>query len=53
MLEIGTKAPDFTPVSYTHLHSTGKKDWQFTDSMVSSVCVFKLEVLEISGKENL
>ncbi|NDO43036.1 pyridoxamine 5'-phosphate oxidase family protein [Thomasclavelia cocleata] len=34
-------------------HSTGKKDWQFTDSMVSSVCVFKLEVLEISGKENL
>ena len=34
-------------------HNTGKKDWQFLDSMITSVCVFKLEVLEISGKENL
>lgn len=34
-------------------HNTGKKDWHFLDSISTSVCVFKLEVIEISGKENL
>jgi len=33
-------------------HNTGKGDWEFTEKMVQSVCVFKLEVTELSCKEH-
>lgn len=33
-------------------HNTGKSDWTFTDGMLDAVCVFKLEVEEISCKEH-
>lgn len=29
------------------------KDWQFIDVMVNSVAIFKLEITDISGKENM
>ena len=33
--------------------NTGKSDWSFTDAMINSVCIFKLEVEKISCKEHL
>lgn len=35
------------------LHNTGKTDWSFTAAMLNSVCIFKLEVQQISCKEHL
>lgn len=32
------------------LHNTGKGQWDFSDAMLNAVCVFKLEVKEISCK---
>lgn len=34
-------------------HTTGKSDWTFEDTMLNSVCVWKLEVQELSCKEHL
>lgn len=34
-------------------HTAGEQDWQFTDSMLDSVCVFRLEVETLSCKEHL
>lgn len=34
-------------------HNTGKEDWQFEENMLRAVCVFKLEVEELSCKEHL
>lgn len=34
-------------------HSTGKKDWIFSEKMLKNVCVFRLDVEELSGKEHL
>jgi len=34
-------------------NNTGKENWNFTDAMLNSVCVFKLEVEQISCKEHL
>jgi hypothetical protein len=34
-------------------HNTGKDTWDFSDAMLNSVCVFKLEVKEMSCKEHL
>lgn len=34
-------------------HNTGKSDWDFKDSMLESVLVFKLEVEKMSCKEHL
>ncbi len=33
-------------------HNTGKIDWSFPDAMLSKVCVFKLDVEELSCKEH-
>jgi nitroimidazol reductase NimA-like FMN-containing flavoprotein (pyridoxamine 5'-phosphate oxidase superfamily) len=33
------------------LHNTGKDHWDFSDAMLDTVCIFKLEVKEISCKE--
>lgn len=33
-------------------HETGKSDWDFKEAMLNAVCVFKLEVEEISCKEH-
>lgn len=35
------------------LHNSGRDDWDFSDSMINSICAFKLEVEEISCKEHL
>lgn len=35
------------------IHNTGKDRWDFSDAMLNSICVFKLEVEEISCKEHL
>ena len=35
------------------LHNTGKAGWEFSEAMLNSVCVFKLEVRELSCKEHL
>ena len=35
------------------LHNTGREYWDFSDAMLDSVCVFKLEVKMISCKEHL
>lgn len=34
-------------------HNTGKAEWEFSENMLNSVCVFKLEVDELSCKEHL
>lgn len=34
-------------------HNTGKTDWNFPDKTVEAVCVFKLDVENISCKENM
>lgn len=34
-------------------HNTGKEDWRFEEDMLNAVCVFKLEVQELSCKEHL
>lgn len=34
-------------------HHTGREDWRFEENMLRSVCVFKLEVEELSCKEHL
>jgi len=34
-------------------HNTGNMDWEFSDKMLDTVCVFKLEVTEISCKEHI
>lgn len=34
-------------------HNTGKEDWKFEENMLNAVCVFKLEVQELSCKEHL
>ncbi len=33
-------------------HNTGKKEWEFDERMMKTVCVFKLEVEEMSCKEH-
>ena len=33
-------------------HNTGKTEWEFDERMVKAVCVFKLEVEEMSCKEH-
>ncbi len=33
-------------------HTAGTEGWEFTDAMLDSVCVFKLEVVEIACKEH-
>lgn len=33
-------------------HVTGNGDWEFSDKMVDAVCVWKLAVDELTGKEN-
>ena len=33
-------------------HSAGKSEWEFDEKMVNSVCVFKLDVEELSCKEH-
>lgn len=35
------------------LHNTGNDHWDFTDTMLDAVCVFKLEVKRMSCKEHL
>lgn len=35
------------------MQNTGRDDWSFTDAMLNSVCIFKLEVTKISCKEHL
>ena len=35
------------------LHNTGKAQWDFTDAMLDTVCVFKLKVEKVSCKEHL
>lgn len=35
------------------LHTTGKSDWKFDDKMVDLVCVYKVDVEELSCKEHL
>ncbi|SCZ81046.1 pyridoxamine 5'-phosphate oxidase family protein [Acidaminobacter hydrogenoformans] len=35
------------------LQTTGKSQWSFSEAMLNSVCVFKLEVEKISCKEHL
>lgn len=34
-------------------HNTGKNNWSFTEAMLNSVCIFKMEVEKISCKEHL
>ena len=34
-------------------HNTGRADWEFTPAMLDEVCVFRLDVEEISCKEHL
>ncbi len=34
-------------------HNSGKDDWNFNEIMLNSVCVFKLDVEEITCKEHL
>lgn len=34
-------------------HNTGRADWEFTPAMLDAVCVFRLDVEEISCKEHL
>lgn len=34
-------------------HETGNGDWEFQDKMVQAVCVWKLTVSEITGKEQV
>lgn len=34
-------------------HETGSRDWEFQDKMVQAVCVWKLTVSEIAGKEQV
>lgn len=33
-------------------HNTEKSEWKFDERMINSVCVFKLEVEELSCKEH-
>lgn len=33
--------------------NTGKEEWEFTEKMLEAVCVLKLVVSEISGKEHI
>ena len=33
-------------------HTTGKSEWEFADKMLDAVCVWKLSVNEMTGKEN-
>lgn len=35
------------------LHNAGTEHWNFTDAMLDAVCIFKLEVKEMSCKEHL
>lgn len=34
-------------------HYTGKEDWPFEENMLNAVCVFKMQVEELSCKEHL
>ncbi len=34
-------------------HETGSGDWEFQEKMLGAVCVWKLEVSELTGKENV
>lgn len=33
-------------------HNTGIKEWEFMDTIIAKTCIFKLEVIEMSGKEH-
>lgn len=33
-------------------HNTHKEDWNFTEAMLNTVCIFKLEVAKLSCKEH-
>ena len=58
---IGTGHVDFveaeeekkTALRAIMLHNTGKEEWEFSDSMLDAVRVFKMEVVKISCKEHL
>lgn len=34
-------------------HNTGKEEWEFSEEMLHAVCIFKLEVEELTCKEHL
>ena len=34
-------------------HYTGKKEWTYDEKMINAVCIFKLEINELSCKEHL
>lgn len=34
-------------------HETGSSEWEFQEKMLGAVCVWKLEVSELTGKENV
>lgn len=34
-------------------HETGKREWEFQDKMLEAVCVWKLSVSELTGKEQV
>lgn len=35
------------------LHNSGRGNWDFSEAMLNSICIFKLEVEEMSCKEHL
>ena len=57
---IGNGIPDFLTYPSEKLeglraimeHTTGKNDWSFDDAALQAVCIFKIEVTEISCKEH-
>ncbi len=34
-------------------HETGRSEWEFQEKMLDAVCVWKLEVIKLTGKENI
>lgn len=34
-------------------HCSGRADWKFQDEALASVCIFRLEVSELSAKEHI
>lgn len=50
---VTTKEEKNTALLEIMRHCTGKKEWEFSEDMLNSVCVFKLSVDELSCKEHL
>ena len=42
-----------TGLKYLMKHQTGKEAWRFSQDDLKSVCVFKMEVTEFTGKQKL